>query len=69
MSTTTAATREDSGKSTRRIAPRRRPRVIDGVATPGPVESILKGIILTLACAVVILPEEAAPSASEGPSN
>jgi len=54
--TTTSATREGSGKSTRRIAPRRRPRVIDGVATPGPVESTLKGIILTLACAVVILP-------------
>ncbi|ATG56107.1 ABC transporter permease [Brachybacterium ginsengisoli] len=34
----------------------RRPRVIDGVATPGPAESVIKGIILTLACAVVVLP-------------
>ncbi|MFC0674400.1 carbohydrate ABC transporter permease [Brachybacterium hainanense] len=30
--------------------------MIDGIAAPGPVESVIKGVILTIACAAVILP-------------
>lgn len=42
-----------------RTAPARRrgaPAVVDGVAMPGRVESGIKGVILTVACALVILP-------------
>ncbi len=46
----------EGGTGPHRTPRRRRPRVIDGVATPGPVESVLKGIILVIACALVILP-------------
>jgi putative aldouronate transport system permease protein len=35
--------------------PRTRP-VIDGVAMPGPFERTVKGVVLTIACALVILP-------------
>jgi putative aldouronate transport system permease protein len=40
----------------RRARPRGKPQVIDGVALPGPVERVVKGVILTVACALVILP-------------
>jgi putative aldouronate transport system permease protein len=40
----------------RRAQPRGKPQVIDGVALPGPVERMVKGVILTVACALVILP-------------
>ena len=45
------------GGGTAGVPPRRRRRaVIDGVAMPGPIERTAKGIILTIACALVILP-------------
>jgi putative aldouronate transport system permease protein len=36
--------------------PRRRRRMIDGIPTPGPVESIIKGIVLLICCAAVVVP-------------
>ncbi|UEJ81406.1 carbohydrate ABC transporter permease [Brachybacterium halotolerans subsp. kimchii] len=35
---------------------RRRRRMIDGIPTPGPVESIIKGIVLLICCAAVVVP-------------
>lgn len=34
----------------------RRRRLVDGAPAPGPVERVVKGIVLTVACALVILP-------------
>jgi len=55
------ATRNSTSRTGPETGPRRtprrgRPRVVDGVATPGPTESVIKGIILTIACALVVLP-------------
>ncbi|MGW8567066.1 carbohydrate ABC transporter permease [Isoptericola sp. NPDC055881] len=38
------------------VPPRRRRAVVDGVAMPGPAERAVKAVVLTVACAVVILP-------------
>jgi multiple sugar transport system permease protein/putative aldouronate transport system permease protein len=35
---------------------RGRRRVIDGIQTPGPVETVIKAIILVICCALVVLP-------------
>jgi putative aldouronate transport system permease protein len=52
--TTTDVRGADKGRrgSTRR----KKPRMIDGIATPGPTESVIKAIVLTIACAAVVLP-------------
>ena len=44
--------------SPERTTPRRRGRrrVIDGIQAPGPVESIVKGVILLICCAAVVVP-------------
>ncbi|HEX7351009.1 carbohydrate ABC transporter permease [Brachybacterium sp.] len=57
MTATRNSTSRTGPETGSRRTPRRgRPRVIDGVATPGPTESVIKGIILTIACALVVLP-------------
>jgi putative aldouronate transport system permease protein len=48
-----------SASGTTTTAPRRPRRsgvLIDGVARPGPVETVVKAVVLTIACALVILP-------------
>ncbi|WP_227488270.1 carbohydrate ABC transporter permease [Brachybacterium subflavum] len=57
------STAESTAQSTRPTAApapqaprRRRRRMIDGIQTPGPVESIIKGIVLLICCAAVVVP-------------
>lgn len=55
-STKSSATRPETEPTSRGPLRRKRPRVIDGIATPGPAEAAIKGVILTIACAMVVLP-------------
>lgn len=56
----TAPTKGDapvtSTSSTRPPRRRRSGVLVDGVARPGPVETVIKTVVLTIACALVILP-------------
>lgn len=47
---------EKTSHDTAAERPRKRPRIVDGMPAPGPVENIIKGIVLVVICIMVIVP-------------
>lgn len=54
--TETPAESRGTDKDRRGTVRREKPQMIDGIATPGPTESVIKAIVLAIACAAVVLP-------------
>ncbi len=56
MMSTVTEKQKDDVRGSRTMKRRKKPRMIDGIPTPGPKESITKAIILAIACGLVIVP-------------